>query len=98
MSGGRFLYDAFNLRQREDALGEGVELDLPQRLDQWCHALNGCAAGDEPVGPGGALSLVVVADPIFKPLLLMLELCELLFVGCFFSFQFGDGFLFCHSA
>ena len=76
---------------------KGVKLGFGQNLCQRCNTFNGCATGDKVVRPLAPISLFVVGDAIFNLLFFVLELRELAFIFRFLCFQFGDGFLFCHS-
>ena len=94
----RFHKQAIDLRDGKSFFRKGVKLGFGQNLCQRCNAFNGCATGDKVVRPLAPIAFLVVGDTVFNLLLFVLELRELAFIFRFLSFQFGDAFLFCHSA
>ena len=94
----RFHKQALDLRDgKEGFFRKGVKLGFGQNLCQWSNAFNSCSTGDKVVRPFAPISLFVVGDTVFKPLLFVLELRELAFIFRFLSFQLWDSFLFCRS-
>ena len=93
----RFHKQALDLRQGKSFFRKGVKLGFSQNLCQRCDAFDSSTTGDKVVRPLAPISLFIVGDTVFKLLFFVLELRELAFIFCFLSFQFGDGFLFCHS-
>ena len=93
-----FHEQALDLRDGKSFFRKGVKLGFGQNLCQRYDVFDGCATGDKVVLSLAPISFFVVGDTVLKLLLFVLELRELAFIFHFLGFQFGDSFLFCHSA
>ena len=93
-----FYKQALDLRDGKGFFCKGIELCFGQNLCQRGYTLHSGSTSDQPVRPFPAVAFFVVGGTVFKLLLFVPELGKLAFIVSDLGFQFGDGFLFCHSA
>ena len=86
-----------DLWQGEGFFRKGVKFGFAQHLRQRDYTLYSGSTSNQPVRPFPAVTLFIVDGTVFKLLLFVPELGKLALIGGNLGFQFGDGFLFCHS-
>ena len=84
-----FRKQSLNLRQSKDGFHESIELHLRQNLYRGSNTLHSGTTGDKSVRALSPFTFLAVGNAVFVLLHLVLELNELLFVGCPLSFQLG---------